>query len=190
MRNPLDGARAWQQRRAKGDAQNGDPNAPDPTLDPANPAYQGPGGGVFQYFLKVVPTTYATLGGSVIATNQYSVTEHFREPAGPAAAGQLPGLFFFYDLSPIKVKFMEERRSLASFLTSACAIVGGVFTVSGIVEGLLYSGRRAVVRRKSTIGKLGEFGCFLELPVEAESSQPTNQPTDHSPTTAEMKIAG
>lgn len=160
MRNPLDGARVWQQRRAgggKGGAGGtaGDPNLPDPTLDPTNPAYLGPGGGVFQYFLKVVPTTYATLGGSVIATNQYSVTEHFREPAGGAAAGQLPGLFFFYDLSPIKVKFAEERRSLASFLTSACAIVGGVFTVSGIVEGLLYSGRRAVVRRKSTIGKLG-----------------------------------
>jgi hypothetical protein len=32
----------------------------------------------------------------------------------------------------------------------------------------------------------GEFSCFLELPVEAENSQPTN----HSPTTTEMKIAG
>jgi putative ATP-binding cassette transporter len=33
----------------------------------------------------------------------------------------------------------------------------------------------------------GEFSCFLMLPVEAENSQPTNQPTNHCPTTTEMK---
>lgn len=33
-----------------------------------------------------------------------SVTEHFRETASPSAGGgQLPGVFLFYDLSPIKV---------------------------------------------------------------------------------------
>ena len=34
-----------------------------------------------------------------------SVTEHFRETASPSAGGgQLPGVFLFYDLSPIKVR--------------------------------------------------------------------------------------
>lgn len=63
------------------------------------------------------------------------------------------GVFFFYDLSPIKVRFREERRSLMAFLTSACAIVGGVFTVSGIVDATIWAGQRAV-RKKRELGKL------------------------------------
>ena len=30
-----------------------------------------------QYFLKVVPTRYANLANQSLATNQYSVTDHF-----------------------------------------------------------------------------------------------------------------
>lgn len=65
----------------------------------------------------------------------------------------MQGVFFFYDLSPIKVRFKEERRSLLTFLTSACAIVGGVFTVSGIVDATVWAGQRAV-RKKRELGKL------------------------------------
>ena len=111
-----------------------------------------PTGGTYQYFLKVVPTSYTTLHNSTVSSNQYAVTEHFREPV-PGAAQQLPGVFFFYDLSPIKVKYYEERRSLAAFLTSACAIVGGVFTVAGILDATIWAGQRAV-RKKNELGKL------------------------------------
>lgn len=108
-----------------------------------------------QYYLKVVPTTYVTLANSTIASNQYSVTEHYVEPqpdiVGPN--GQLPGIFFFYDLSPIKVKYQEVRRPFLTFITSACAIIGGVFTISGIVDSTLFTAQRAV-RKKSTMGKL------------------------------------
>jgi hypothetical protein len=58
---------------------------------------------MYQYFLKVVPTTYSDVRNASTHTNQYSVTENFRD-GGPAATGRmLPGVFFFYDLSPIKV---------------------------------------------------------------------------------------
>lgn len=40
-----------------------------------------------------------------------------------------------------------------AFLTSACAIVGGVFTVSGIVDATIWAGQRAV-RKKRELGKL------------------------------------
>jgi endoplasmic reticulum-Golgi intermediate compartment protein 3 len=44
---------------------------------------------MFQYFLKIVPTTYDSLWGERIATNQYSVTEHFKRIDGPMRG--LPG---------------------------------------------------------------------------------------------------
>lgn len=52
--------------------------------------------------LQVVPTSYTDIKNKTVSTNQFSVTEHFRQ--SDIAAGQnLPGVFFFYDLSPIKV---------------------------------------------------------------------------------------
>lgn len=131
MRNPLDDTAMTQTEMVK------------PEL--------GNGGAVYQYFLKVVPTSYSTIGNSVIGSNQFSVTEHHRDPQ--PGSQQLPGVFFFYDLSPIKVTFQEERSSFMTFLTSACAIVGGIFTVSGIVDALIWSGQRAM-RKKRMEGKL------------------------------------
>lgn len=53
---------------------------------------------------QVVPTEYVDLKGSSTNSNQFSVTENFRESADAHAGGRsLPGVFFFYDLSPIKV---------------------------------------------------------------------------------------
>ena len=111
-----------------------------------------PAGGTYQYYLKVVPTRYTTMGNSTIMSNQYSVTESYKEPM-PGGMQQLPGVFFFYDLSPVQVNFKEERRSFFTFITSACAIVGGLFTISGIVDSTIYAGQMAV-RKKSGMGKL------------------------------------
>uniref|UniRef100_A0A7S0MQW3 Endoplasmic reticulum vesicle transporter C-terminal domain-containing protein n=2 Tax=Pyramimonas obovata TaxID=1411642 RepID=A0A7S0MQW3_9CHLO len=105
--------------------------------------------GMYQYFIKVVPTTYQTSRGNVIETNQFSVTEHFKSADGQ---GKLPGVFFFYDLSPIKVTFREERSSFLKFITSLCAIIGGVFTVSGIFDSFVYHGQKAI-KKKLELGK-------------------------------------
>lgn len=108
--------------------------------------------GMYQYFTKVVPTIYKDIRGHVISTNQFSVTEHFR-PTDAATGRSLPGVFFFYDLSPIKVKFSEERTSFLHFLTNVCAIVGGVFTVTGILDAFVYHGHKAI-KKKIELGKL------------------------------------
>ncbi|KAJ4701306.1 Endoplasmic reticulum-Golgi intermediate compartment protein 3 [Melia azedarach] len=102
--------------------------------------------GMYQYFIKVVPTVYTDLHGHTIQSNQFSVTEHFRS-AEIGRLQTLPGVFFFYDLSPIKVTFTEEHVSFLHFLTNVCAIVGGVFTVSGIIDSLYTMVKRQSRRR-------------------------------------------
>ncbi|BBG95734.1 Endoplasmic reticulum vesicle transporter protein [Prunus dulcis] len=66
--------------------------------------------GMYQYFIKVVPTVYTDVSGHTIQSNQFSVTEHFR---GTEVGNlqYLPGVFFFYDLSPIKefLLFLDIR---------------------------------------------------------------------------------
>ncbi|KAF5837666.1 endoplasmic reticulum vesicle transporter-domain-containing protein [Dunaliella salina] len=127
MKNPLDGAQAQQ-----------------PFESATSPEH-----GMFQYFLKIVPTKYASLKDrDVIPTNQYSVTTNYRQ-----GDRLLPGLFFFYEPSPIKVHITETRSSFLHFLTSVCAIVGGVFTVAGIIDAAFFAGER-LIKQKLQIGKL------------------------------------
>jgi hypothetical protein len=45
--------------------------------------------GMFQYFVKIVPTIYENLNGQILNTNQFSVTEHYK-PVGEMGHG-LPG---------------------------------------------------------------------------------------------------
>lgn len=62
------------------------------------------------------------------------------------------GVFFMYDLSPMMVQLTEHKKSLAHFLTGVCAIIGGVFTVAGMVDGMLYHSTRAL-KKKVELGK-------------------------------------
>ncbi|CAG9462263.1 unnamed protein product [Pedinophyceae sp. YPF-701] len=108
--------------------------------------------GMHQYFLKVVPTVYKGASGKVVRSNQLSITEHFKPSVQEGLdARTLPGIFMFYDLSPIKVEVVEERASFLHFLTNVCAIVGGVFTVAGILEATVYHAAR--IRKKIELGK-------------------------------------
>jgi len=91
------------------------------------------GHGMFQYYIKVVPTVYQYLDGRRVESNQYSVTEHLRH-INPGSGRGLPGLWFFYEVSPIHAVFEETRHSTLEFISSVCAILGGVFTLLGFFD--------------------------------------------------------
>lgn len=122
-------------------------------LDGVTKTQSEPVSRLFQYYIRVVPTRYNTLRGEKIRTNQYSVTEHERDLGADAGHG-LPGVFFMYDMSPITVQYSETKQSLAHFLTSLCAIVGGIFTVASFVDALVHHGVRSL-RRKGMLGGSG-----------------------------------
>lgn len=105
---------------------------------------------MFQYYVKVVPTTYVKVNGKELRTNQYSVTKHRKLPNMGEQA--LPGVFIIYELSPMMVKHTEKSRSFMHFMTSVCAIVGGVFTVAGLVDSAIYNSGKII--HKFQIGKL------------------------------------
>lgn len=94
------------------------------------------GSGLFQYFIKVVPTIYETLSEQLY-TNQYSVTQHFR-PYNSEHPNVVPGVFFIYDLSPIMVHISFKKRSFLHFTTNIFAILGGVYTLSLLLDMFLF----------------------------------------------------
>jgi len=81
-------------------------------------------------------------------THQLSVTQHTQRItiqdafAGGIGGQRIPGVFFVYDLSPFMVRVMTRRPALTSLVTSIFAIVGGVLTVAGIIDALLFHSSR------------------------------------------------
>jgi len=105
------------------------------------------GTGLFQYFIKVVPTVYSDDRGEQLFTNQFTYTERFRPLTVPSATpgaapvqnnAVLPGIFFVYDLSPFVVEVTRTRVPLLHFLTRVLAITGGVFSVLGVLDSAIF----------------------------------------------------
>ncbi|KAL6642859.1 hypothetical protein ACP70R_021040 [Stipagrostis hirtigluma subsp. patula] len=92
--------------------------------------------GTFKYYIKVVPTEYRYLSKQVLPTNQFSVTEYF-VPIKPTDRSW-PAVYFLYDLSPITVTIKEERRNFLHFITRLCAVLGGTFAMTGMLDRWMY----------------------------------------------------
>ena len=52
----------------------------------------------------------------------------------------------------LQVRYHETKMGFLHFLTSVCAIVGGIFTVSGIIDAFIYHGGQAI-KKKVDLGK-------------------------------------
>eukprot|EP00903_Cladosiphon_okamuranus_P021822 g20066.t1 len=86
-----------------------------------------------QYFLQLVPTVYQLSSGTTVHSNQYSATEHLKHVHAGFSRG-LPGVYFYYQVSPVQALVEEKRRGFLAFLTGACGVVGGVYTIFGLVN--------------------------------------------------------
>ncbi|MCJ1306404.1 hypothetical protein MMC25_000046 [Agyrium rufum] len=93
-------------------------------------------------------------------THQYSVTSHKRSLMGGSdadeghkerlhASGGIPGVFFSYDISPMKVINREERaKTFTGFLTGVFAVVGGTLTVAAAIDRGVYEGATRIRKMK------------------------------------------
>lgn len=104
--------------------------------------------GLVKYSLKVVPISHQRMYRAEVKTHTYSANVvHVGESAAVkdvTATTLLLGVEFSYDFNPVMVRYTDSRKSLLEFITSVCAIVGGVHTVSG----LLVRGIQGVSRKK------------------------------------------
>ena len=110
------------------------------------------GYGMYQYYIQLIPTRYIYLNGTSQQTFQYSVTEHLRH-VSPGMGRGVPGVFFFYEVSALHVEFEEARKGWIRFFTSVCAVVGGVFSVAGVLDRMLWNYERR--KQRGSGGALG-----------------------------------
>lgn len=109
---------------------------------------------MYQYFLKIVPTMFVSKDKvEILHTNQFSVTTH-QKSATAISGGEsaMPGVFFSYELSPLMVKYTEKNNSLSHMLVNICGIIGGIFTVAGLLDGILHKVEKRI-QKKMELGK-------------------------------------
>jgi len=102
----------------------------------------------YEYYIKVVPTTYQTLESAEYFVHQFTANTNEFSSQG------MPAVFFRYDLSPVTVKFSQAQESFFHFIVQVCAIVGGIFTVAGLIDNLLHTSISRILKKRGE-GKLG-----------------------------------
>jgi thiol-disulfide isomerase/thioredoxin len=97
------------------------------------------------HYLKVVTKLLKHAADSMADLLVYKYTVHSNlYETGPKEA---PSIEFKYDLSPISIVVQQERMPLYRFITSSCAIIGGVFTVIGLIENAIHVTSSAVMKK-------------------------------------------
>lgn len=97
------------------------------------------------HYLKVITTISSDANlYQIIPNSQLSL---YRSDMVPEAK-------FVYDLSPISVKYRKESRPWYEYFTSLFAIIGGVFTIVGMIESSIHATVKAgnTRRRQSNSG--------------------------------------
>lgn len=102
------------------------------------------------YQIKVVPTVYRNIDGSVIQSNQFSVSQYvktfnqraFSASAFSAGLIHIPGIYIQYDFAPILIEKTEVKKTLPQLLTRLFALLGGTYAFAGLVDAFIYHSLR------------------------------------------------
>ena len=112
---------------------------------------------VHEHHLHVVGRTFEPLeGGADAAVRLYEYTFNSNrfvlEPPFDTDDSRIDGasIKFSFDISPMRVVVKETKKPFLDWCLGVCALVGGVYTCSGLLTAALENGASAVKRR---IGK-------------------------------------
>ena len=101
----------------------------------------------YEHYVKVVGSKFFFSNGEAVDTYTYTTNSHQYQDNATMAAAK-----FTYDLSPMSIVVTETREPFYKFLTSICAIIGGVFTVIGLIDSMVYHSMRTL-KKKIALGK-------------------------------------
>ncbi|KMZ69428.1 Protein disulfide isomerase [Zostera marina] len=102
-----------------------------------------------EHYLQVVKTEVVSRRHS----REYKLLEEYEYTAHSSLVNSfyIPVVKFHYEPSNMQVLITEEPKSFSHFITNVCAIIGGVFTVAGILDSILHNTIRLV--KKVELGK-------------------------------------
>jgi protein disulfide-isomerase-like protein len=108
----------------------------------------GKGGLTHHHYLKIVETTFKFERNEPVGAYQFTAHYHGYKNLKDGAIAQAK---FQFDIDPMAVIVTEQRVPLYRFLTSICAVIGGVFTVLGMLNEATLTG--VGLAKKLALGK-------------------------------------
>ncbi|KAK2639554.1 hypothetical protein Ddye_027349 [Dipteronia dyeriana] len=102
-----------------------------------------------EHYLQIVKTEVMMRKhfGEISLLEEYEYTAH----SSVSQSVYIPAAKFHIELSPMQVVVSENPKSFSHFITNVCAIIGGVFTVAGILDSILHNTIRLI--KKVELGK-------------------------------------
>ncbi|KAJ9182722.1 hypothetical protein P3X46_006682 [Hevea brasiliensis] len=102
-----------------------------------------------EHYLQIVKTEVVARRSS----REYKLLEEYEYTAHSSLVQSvyIPVAKFHFELSPMQVLITENPKSFSHFITNVCAIIGGVFTVAGILDSILHNTIRMM--KKIELGK-------------------------------------
>lgn len=92
----------------------------------------------FDYYVKIVPQIFDDeYTGEKFTAYQYSLSGKKRKMETGHNHSSMPILMINYDYSPVGVKYTLKKRYFSHLITNICALVGGVYVIFSILNGLL-----------------------------------------------------
>ncbi|XP_022879947.1 protein disulfide isomerase-like 5-4 isoform X2 [Olea europaea var. sylvestris] len=98
-----------------------------------------------EHYLQIVKTEVMTRYSKFV--EEYEYTAH----SSLVHSLHVPVAKFHFELSPMQVLITENSKPFSHFITNVCAIIGGVFTVAGIMDSILHNTMRMI--KKVELGK-------------------------------------
>ena len=120
---------------------------------------------VYNAFSGMIFKTFQTFQ---YAVNTHTIKEDEQE---------LPSVRFVWDMDPIGVEIKLERKSMYEFITSLLAIIGGVFTLFGIVDSSVYSITKRLCKRRGSSASSSKNGSSSNHHAEGGNGTSKMYPT-------------
>ncbi|CAJ0957957.1 unnamed protein product, partial [Mesorhabditis belari] len=133
---------------------------------------------VYRYFIKVVPTRiYNGLFGGYTMAYQYSVT--FLKKESKVEEHAHGGILFEYEFSATVIEIRQVVRSLLQLILRLCAVVGGVYATSAILNNLGTMGQEkkqfSYLPKIMNGGLAGIVGVTCVFPIDLVKTRLQNQ---------------
>lgn len=110
---------------------------------------------VHEHYLKIVSRSYEPLEGDAVQLYEYTFNSNRFKLMPPFAEDDHnidgPMIKFSYDISPMRVELREITKPKLEWLLGMCALLGGVYTCSGVLENVVQASVRTI---KKNLGKL------------------------------------
>lgn len=114
---------------------------------------------VNSYFLKVVATRFQYLDNKPpLETNQFSLIQHHRPLQGGTdddhqhtihAKGGLPGVFFHFEISPLKIINSEQySKTWSGFVLNVVSSISGVLIIGALLDRSVWAAEKVLRGKK------------------------------------------